>query len=88
MNEARTHLDALITRLRSLPDAEAVRPIVGIAEQLRDALDAHHMEGIRFRAFSLTRLVNQPGAPVGDEERRLVAQIKAALETAGLPLRH
>ncbi len=87
-DNARARVAELIARLERHPNAGEIQTLLDTARQLQRALDASHMEGIRFRAFSLTRLIAQPGAAVGDEERRLIGEIKASLEAAGLPLKH
>lgn len=52
-------LDELIARLKALTASPAKEEVVETAEALRRAVAAFHMEAIRFRMFSVERLLKQ-----------------------------
>ena len=77
-------IDNLIPALASLP-AEAHRDqLVEESEALRKAIAAFHMEAIRFRMYSVDRLlIRQADADCS----RLFGEVRSALETAGFHTR-
>jgi len=79
-------LDELLPLLLGLPgvsgpDAE----IVQTADALRRAVAAFHMEAIRFRMFSVDRLLKAAGDDV--RCRRLFDELRVELENAGFHTR-
>jgi hypothetical protein len=77
-------LDELIPRLGALPAGEDHSTLIETAEALRRAVAAFHMEAIRFRMYTVDRLL----ARYGDSEcRRLFDEARHALETAGFHTR-
>jgi len=47
-----------------------------------------HAEGLRFAAFTLTRLMQQPGTDLRDTTRTASRQLKDALDAAGYTSQH
>ena len=83
---ARAHVDALIAKLRTLPDSKAAQALVEECEALSSAIGAFHMEGIRFRIYNVDRLVHKdPSLP--SEIASLVADVRHELEAAGFHTR-
>ena len=81
---ALSKLDELLPALRSLPELEQKPELIEAAEALRRAVAAFHMEAIRFRMFSVDRLLKQTGDAAG---RRLFEELRHELETAGFHTR-
>jgi 2'-5' RNA ligase len=78
-------LDELLPTLRALPAAGHRDQLVDETEALRRAVAAFHMEAIRFRIFTVDRLIKADGdAPA---LRALVERLREALETAGFHTR-
>jgi hypothetical protein len=85
-------LIALLDNLRTELEAEPVAPLVGQAlhqcERLRQAIVQFHAEGLRFAAFTLTRLMQQPGANLRATTQTAGKQLKEALDAAGYTHQH
>lgn len=79
-------LDELLPALASLPEVAQRAQLIEEAEALRRAVAAFHMEAIRFRMYSVDRLLKAIG---GDDAkpRSLFEQLRAELETAGFHTR-
>ncbi|MEO7192583.1 MAG: hypothetical protein ABI051_16140 [Vicinamibacterales bacterium] len=78
-------LDALLPALSALP-AEANRDqLMEEATALRRAVAAFHMEAIRFRIHAVDRLLRLGGDAA--EPRRLLEDVRQALESAGFHTR-
>lgn len=85
---AQAKLAALIAELRTLPGGTGPDGLVEIGEGLQRAIEAFHLEGIRFRMFTLEhRLRQMPDSPVAARARELFADVRAALEQAGFQTR-
>jgi len=78
-------LDALLPALKSLPAAEQQSELIEAAEALRRAVAAFHMEAIRFRMFSVDRLLKRTGDDAGS--RALFDELRHELEAAGFHTR-
>jgi hypothetical protein len=78
-------LDELLPVLRALPSGPDQARLVEETEALRRAVDAFHMEAIRFRMHAVDRLVRR----VGDEprSRQLFDELRLTLEAAGFQTR-
>lgn len=50
---------ALVAYLRTVPPSPIVSQLVELGEHLERAIKAFHMEAIRFRAFTMSRLIKQ-----------------------------
>lgn len=85
-SQAIARTQALAAALRAHPEHQALARLVEECEQLERAIGAFHMEGIRFRAYSLDRFLHGRGdltVDAGDQARTLFGEVKAALEAAG-----
>ena len=91
-NTDKATLVALLDRVREELDTEPATPLVAQAlhqcERLRQALLQFHAEGLRFAAFTLTRLMQQPGANLRDSTQTAGRQLKEALDAAGYTSQH
>jgi hypothetical protein len=78
-------LDRLLTALDALPAGIHRERIVEEAQALRRAVAAFHMEAIRFRMFSVDRLLRIEGdeGPV----RQMFEELRQGLEEAGFHTR-
>lgn len=78
-------LDQLLPALDALPDGIHRERILEEAHALRRAVAAFHMEAIRFRMFSVDRLLRIEGdeGPV----RQMFDQLRDTLEQAGFHTR-
>jgi hypothetical protein len=85
-------LIAMMDRLRGELEAEPPTPVVSQAlhqcERLRQALVQFHAEGLRFAAFTLTRLMQQPGANLREATQTAGRALKEALDAAGYTSQH
>ena len=86
-NTDKATLIALLDTLQGELTAEAATPLVTQAlhqcERLRQAIVQFHAEGLRFAAFTLTRLMQQPGANLRESTQAAGRQLKEALDAAG-----
>ena len=81
---ALARIDALLPALARLPESPDRRPLIEDADALQRAVAAFHMEAIRFRMFSVDRLLKQ----IGDEgTTKLFDEVRHALEAAGFHTR-
>ena len=77
-------LDELLPKLKALPTNPDSDQLIQSAEALRRAVAAFHMEAIRFRMYSVDRLlIRQADADCS----RLFGEVRQALETAGFHTR-
>jgi hypothetical protein len=78
-------LDRLLPALEALPDGIHRDRILEEAQALRRAVAAFHMEAIRFRMFSVDRLLRIEGdeGPI----RQMFDELRDALEEAGFHTR-
>ncbi len=78
-------LDLLLPKLKDVPIGPAREQLLDEAEALRRAVAAFHMEAIRFRMFSVDRLLKQAGDP--DDTRPLLERLRQDLEAGGFHTR-
>jgi hypothetical protein len=78
-------LDSLLPQFSSLPTGEARDRLMDEGEALRRAVAAFHLEAIRFRMYSVDRLLRASGDPAAS--RSLFDQLRQALEAAGFHTR-
>ena len=78
-------LDVLLTRLKALPAGPIRDQIVEEAEALQRAVAAFHMEAIRFRFFSVDRLLRSAGDEL--QARQAFEELRHELEQAGFHTR-
>jgi hypothetical protein len=85
--EAKRRLAELLAVLRAQPDAAALDEAIQMGDQLERAIGAFHMEAIRFRMFTMGRLLARadPAVPMDVLER--FAAVRTALEAAGFHTR-
>jgi len=77
-------LDELLPMLKALPANPDSGQLIESAEALRRAVAAFHMEAIRFRMYSVDRLlIRQADADCS----RIFGEVRQALETAGFHTR-
>jgi hypothetical protein len=76
---ALARIDELLTVLRGQPPASQRDLVIGEAEALRRAIVAFHMEAIRFRMYSVERLLKtNPDASLQPAFDRLRHELEAA----------
>lgn len=78
-------LDALLPLLRALPPGAHRDELVETTEALRRAVAAFHMEAIRFRMYSVDRLLKVEGD--GAQVREIFETLRQELEAAGFHTR-
>ena len=78
-------LDELLPVLSALPPGEHRDSLIEETEALRRAVAAFHMEAIRFRIYSVDRLIRLDNDPPA--LRQLVEKLREQLETAGFHTR-
>jgi hypothetical protein len=82
---ALTKIDAFLPSLRHMPVSPVRDELIETSDALRRAVAAFHMEAIRFRMFSVDRLLKSAGDDPG--LRSAFDDIRHALETAGFHTR-
>jgi hypothetical protein len=85
--EAQRQLAELVAALRAEPNAAALGDVIEIGEQLERAVAAFHMEAIRFRMFTIGRLLARPEPAVSPDIVARFAAVRTALEAAGFHTR-
>jgi hypothetical protein len=83
---AKRRVDDLLALLQKAPGLEGAADLVIEAEGLSRAIDAFHMEGIRFRMYSLDRRLQRVAGSL-PEAHEIFADVRASLETAGFHTR-
>ena len=74
---------ALVAVLRSQPQSPLTTQLVDLGEHLERAVTAFHMEAIRFRAFTMSRLIKQHQAELPADVPARMDAILHDLEAAG-----
>jgi hypothetical protein len=77
----------LIGLVQQQPESEARSALVAEAESLARAIEAFHMEGIRFRAYNVDRLLHKGTVPLPAAAGELFKQVRQHLEEAGFHTR-
>lgn len=77
--------DALLAHLRAAAASPSHANLLEEAESLRRAIAAFHMEAIRFRMYSVDRIIKQDGDET--EQRQLFEALRHELEAAGFHTR-
>lgn len=77
----------LITLLEARPDAAQYVSLLEECLALERAIDAFHMEGIRFRMFNVDRLLTRHAAALPDGARGILEDARRHLEAAGFHTR-
>ena len=80
-------LIALLDKVRAELEEEPATPVITQAlhqcDRLRQAIVQFHAEGLRFASFTLTRLMQQPGANLRESTKAAGRQLNEALDAAG-----
>lgn len=74
---------ALVAALRAVPQSPITTQLVELGEHLERAVRAFHMEAIRFRAFTMSRLIKQHAGELPDDIPGRMEAILHDLEAAG-----
>ncbi len=77
----------LIALVRQQPSGEARDRLLEECEALARAIDAFHMEGIRFRAYNVDRLIHKGGLALPAAASDAFLQVRRHLEEAGFHTR-
>ena len=85
--EAAARVGDLVELLKKGPATPETARIVEESEALARAIDAFHMEGIRFRIYNVDRLLAQQAATLPAELRALLESARHHLEAAGFHTR-
>lgn len=85
---------AAIARIRELigiiqqqPAGDARAALLDESEALARAIEAFHMEGIRFRTYNVDRLLHKGGLPLPPAAEEAFVQMRRHLEDAGFHTR-
>ena len=84
---AKTQAQQLIDILRAEPEHAAKARAIEEAEHLQRAIHAFHMEAVRFRSYTLHRMLTQAEPGFSDRARTAYQELKGALEESGLTTR-
>jgi hypothetical protein len=82
-----TKVQELIGIVQQQPPGESRDALVAECESLSRAIQAFHMEGIRFRAYNVDRLVHKGGLTLPPAAAETFKQIRQHLEEAGFHTR-
>jgi hypothetical protein len=85
--EAAARIGDLIGVLKKAPAGPESARLIEEAEALARAIDAFHMEGIRFRIYNVDRLLAQHAGSVPGQARPLLETARHHLEAAGFHTR-
>jgi hypothetical protein len=85
--EAAARVGDLVGLLKKSPATPETARIVEESEALARAIDAFHMEGIRFRIYNVDRLLAQHAGALPAEARALLETARHHLEAAGFHTR-
>jgi hypothetical protein len=77
----------LIALVKQQPASDAQARLLEECDGLARAIDAFHMEGIRFRAYNVDRLLKKGGVPLPPEAGEAFNQMRQHLEAAGFHTR-
>jgi Tfp pilus assembly protein PilO len=78
---------ALLALFRQLPASTEVTQLIELGEHLQRAVQAFHLEAIRFRMYSLDRALTAAATQMPDTGRTLFEEIRLELEAAGFATR-
>jgi hypothetical protein len=77
----------LLDLLKQQPASEELSHLVELAEHLQRAVQAFHLEAIRFRMYSLDRALTAAAPHFPDNARTIFERIRTELEAAGFSTR-
>ena len=78
---------ALAAYLRTVPSDAVTTQLIDLGDHLERAIRAFHMEAIRFRAFTMSRLIKQHQATLPPDVAGLMDTVLQDLEAAGFHTR-
>ncbi|AMY10337.1 hypothetical protein LuPra_03567 [Luteitalea pratensis] len=78
---------ALVSYLRTVPSDAVITDLIDLGEHLERAIRAFHMEAIRFRAFTMSRLIKQHHETLPADVSVRMDAILQDLEAAGFQTR-
>ena len=84
---AEQRIQDLIELVRQQPAGEARDRLIEECEALARAVAAFHMEGIRFRAYNVDRLLHKGGLSLPPAAAEAFSEMRAHLEAAGFHTR-
>ncbi len=84
---ALAEVGTLLTLLKQQPPSEALPNLIELTEHLQRAVQAFHLEAIRFRMYSLDRALLAAAPQVPDDARAIFERIRHELEAAGFSTR-
>lgn len=88
--EHRETAKARIRELKTLlaqADAEAARRLADVCDHLERAIDAFHLEGIRFRMYTLGHQIETHGSAFPPQASPLLEEARTSLQAAGFKTR-
>ena len=84
---AEARIKDLIATIQQQPDTEARRELLDECEALARAVAAFHLEGIRFRAYNVGRLLQKASLPLPPAAAEAFNDMRRHLEDAGFHTR-
>jgi len=84
---AEARIDEIIAIVEQQPASDARTRLLEECRALARAIRAFHMEGIRFRAFNVDRLLQKATLPLPPAVPEAFSQMRQHLETAGFHTR-
>jgi hypothetical protein len=78
---------ALLDLFKAQPTSPEIGHLIELGEHLQRAVQAFHLEAIRFRMYSMDRSLTADANLVPDTARRLFEDIRVELEAAGFATR-
>jgi hypothetical protein len=84
---AEARIRDLIAIIREQPDSDARQAFLEECEALARAVAAFHLEGIRFRAYNVGRLLQKGSLPLPPAAAEAFAEMQRHLEAAGFHTR-
>lgn len=85
--EAEARIQDLIAIINEQPASDARALLLEESEALARAVSAFHLEGIRFRAFNVRRLLDKGTLPLPPSAAEAFADMQRHLEAAGFHTR-
>ncbi len=84
---AKNRILSLLEALAAQPEASQLTQLSAECQALARAIEAFHMEGIRFRMFNVDRLLTRGDLPIPATAPDLFAEARRELEAAGFHTR-
>ena len=84
---AKSRVLSLLEALTAQPETHALSQLIEECQALGRAIEAFHMEGIRFRMYNVDRLLSRGDLPIPATAPGLFAEARRELEAAGFHTR-